>query len=157
LVKADKELLMASSIPIAEGLFTWPSESPRLIGGTCRACGTTTFPRQESCPKCTGQEIEGRLLHPRGTLWTFTVQGFRPKPPYIGPDEFVPYGVGYVELPGEVMVESRLTENRSDHLHIGAQMELAIVPVARDDDGNDIVSFAFSPVAGGTHGQGEEG
>ena len=55
------------------------------------------------------------------------------------------------------MVESRLTENRSDHLHIGAQMELAIVPVARDDDGNDIVSFAFAPVTGGAHGQDEEG
>jgi uncharacterized OB-fold protein len=143
---------MPSTIPIAEGLFTWPSESPRLIGGMCKACGTVTFPRQESCPRCTGQEIEERLLDRTGTLWTFTVQGFRPKPPYSGPEEFVAYGVGYVELPGEVMVECRLTENRPDRLEIGARMELVIVPFRQDEAGDEIVTFAFRPATAGPAG-----
>ena len=47
----------------------------------------------------------------QGTLWTWTVQGFRPKsPPYEGTDEFVPYPVGYVELAGEAKVESLLVD-----------------------------------------------
>jgi uncharacterized OB-fold protein len=48
-------------------------------------------------------------LPDRGTLWTWTVQAFEPKPPYRAPESgFTPYGVGYVDL-GEVIVESRLT------------------------------------------------
>src|ERR1700726_5102051 len=102
---------MSTTMPIAEGLFTWPSDAPRLIGGICKNCGTVTFPRQGSCPYCTGRDIEERLLAPSGTLWTFTVQGFEPKPPYRGPADFEPYGGGYVAFAGEGLVETRLTEN----------------------------------------------
>jgi len=38
--------------PIAKGLFTWPSDEPRLIGSRCTACGVVTFPTQDSCPRC---------------------------------------------------------------------------------------------------------
>lgn len=141
-----------TTIPVADGLFTWPSDEPRLIGGSCRSCGTTTFPRQGSCPRCTSRDIVEQLLDREGLLWTYTIQGFRPKAPYIGPDEFQPYGVGYVELPSQVMVESLLTENDPEQLAIGDAMELVIVPFRRDDDGNDVVTFAFRPV----RGRGEE-
>ena len=136
-------------LPVAEGLFTGPADEPRLIGGRCRSCGTITFPKQGSCPRCTGSEVEEHLLDRRGTLWTFTVQGFPPKPPYAGPEAFTPYGVGYVELAGQVLVESRLTEHDPARLAIGAEMELVIVPFRRDDSGNDVVTFAFRPVTRG--------
>jgi uncharacterized OB-fold protein len=136
------------SLPVAEGLFSWPSDEPRLIGGRCRSCGTITFPKQGSCPRCTGSEVEEHPLDRRGTLWTFTVQGFPPKAPYAGPEPFTPYGVGYVELAGRVLVEARLTENDPARLAIGAEMELVIVPFRRDEDGHDIVTFAFIPVTG---------
>jgi uncharacterized OB-fold protein len=136
-------------IPIAEGLFTWPDDAPRLIGSRCTSCGTTIFPKQQSCPKCAGPDTVEQLLSRSGTLWSYTVQGFRPKSPYNGPDEFEPYGVGYVELPGEVMVEARLTENDPDVLEVGDRMELVVVPFRRDDDGNDVVTFAFKRVAAG--------
>src|ERR1700730_15064548 len=132
-----------TTIPVADGLFTWPSDQPRLIGGSCRSCGTTTFPKQGSCPKCTGRDITEQLLDREGTLWTFTVQGFRPKSPYLGPDEFEPYGVGYVELPGQVMVETRLTENDPNRLEIGAAMELVIIPFRQDEPGNHVLTIAF--------------
>ena len=137
---------MPTTVPVADGLFTWPSPEPRLIGGECRDCGTVTFPKQESCPRCTGWHVDERLLARTGTLWSFTVQGFRPKPPYAGPEPFEPYGVGYVELAGEVIVESRLTEHDPDRLRIGTPMELVVVPFRQDGDGNDVVTFAFRPV-----------
>jgi uncharacterized protein len=138
---------MTGTIPVTDGLFTWPSDEPRLIGSSCQACGTTTFPKQASCPRCTASAMEERLLHRTGTLWSFTVQGFRPKAPYAGPEDFEPYGVGYVELPGQVVVESRLTENEPDKLAIGGVMELTIVPFRHDELGNEIVTFAFRPIA----------
>ncbi len=98
-----------------------------------------TFPAQRSCPRCASVDVEERLLGRTGTLYTWTVQGFRPKPPYAGPEEFEPYGVGYVELPGEVLVESRLTVADPDRLRIGQPVQLVIVPFG------DQVTYAFAP------------
>jgi uncharacterized OB-fold protein len=132
---------------IAEGLFTWPADDPQLIGSTCGQCTTTTFPRQQSCPRCTSTDVSERLLARRGTLWTWTVQGFRPKsPPYEGSEEFVPYPVGYVELAGEAKVESLLVDVPIEDLQIGMEMELVIVPFHSAVTGEDAVTFAFRPV-----------
>jgi uncharacterized OB-fold protein len=55
----------------------------------------------------------------------------------------VPYGVGYVQLGDEVKIETRLTQ--LEGLRIGMEMELVVVPFRTDDDGNEIVAFAFRP------------
>jgi uncharacterized OB-fold protein len=136
--------------PVAEGLFTWPSDDPQLIGSRCVTCGVVSFPAQESCPSCTGTSVERHLLHRSGTLWTWTVQGFRPKsPPYEGPVEFDPYPVGYVELPGEVKVETLLVDVTPTQLQIGMAMELAIVPFRSSVTDEPLVTFAFRPVRSG--------
>jgi uncharacterized OB-fold protein len=133
--------------PVAEGLFTWPDDEPRLIGSRCEACGVVTFPEQDSCPACTGTAVVRHLLSRTGTLWTWTVQGFRPKsPPYEGPVEFEPYPVGYVELPGEVKVETLLVDTTPEQLRIGMEMELAIVPFASSVSDEPMVTYAFRPV-----------
>ena len=136
-------------VPVAERLFTWPSESPQLIGSRCGACGIVTFPSQDSCPRCASTDMREQLLARRGRLWAWTTQHFPPpSPPYSGAtgDAFVPFGIGYVELPGEVKVEARLTEADPERLTEGMEMELVIVPFRTDDQGNEVVTFAFRPV-----------
>ena len=134
-------------VPIDEGLFAGGMEAPRLRGSRCSACGETTFPAQKGCPSCTAQGCEEVELSSRGTLWTYTIQRFPPPPPYAGETEgFVPYAVGYIELPEGVRVEARLTESDTRRLSIGMEMELAVEPFAVDDDGREIVTFAFAPV-----------
>jgi uncharacterized OB-fold protein len=102
------------------------------------------------------------LLPRRGRLWSWTIQGFLPKsPPYAGretPQDFVPYGVGYVQLDldgadGGVIVEARLTENDPDRLTIGMPVELVVIPFTTDDDGTEVVTFAFAPVEEGAAGE----
>jgi uncharacterized OB-fold protein len=140
-------------VPVAKGVFTWPSDEPRLIGSRCAACGIVTFPAQDSCPRCAAPEMKEHLLSRRGRLWAWTTQEFPPPaPPYAGPTgaAFVPYGVGYVELAGEVRVETRLT--KTDGLAIGIDMELVLVPFRTDADGNEVVTFAFRPVDGAGFG-----
>ena len=136
-------------VPVAEGLFTWPSDDPQLIGSQCTACGIVTFPQQDSCPRCASTEMTEHLLPRQGRLWAWTTQDFAPpSPPYSGPtgDAFVPFGVGYVVLPDEVKVETRLTEADPQALAQGMEMELVLVPFRTDDDGNEVVTFAFRPV-----------
>ena len=109
------------------------------------------FPVQSGCPKCTGDKTEQVFLGRRCTLWTWTVQGFPPKaPPYAGdvdPKTFKAFGVGYVELPGQIKVEARLTEADPEKLKIGMEMEMVIVQLSTDASGNEVVTFAFAPVA----------
>ena len=91
--------------------------------------------------------MEAVRLATKGTLWTWTIQGFPPKaPPFAGCAEpFTPFGVGYVELAGQVRVEARLTESDAKCLTIGMEMELVTEPLFVDDDGNQVVTFAFRP------------
>ena len=139
-----------TQVPVAEGIFTFPAAEPQLIGAKCRACGIVTFPAQDSCPRCASTDMAEHLLARRGRLWAWTTQDFPPPaPPYSGPTgkDFVPFGVGYVELPGEVKVETRLTSADPARLTSGMEMELVLVPFRTDADGNEVVTFAFRPVA----------
>ncbi|MER6957221.1 MULTISPECIES: OB-fold domain-containing protein [unclassified Streptomyces] len=135
--------------PVAEGLFTWPptaSAPVRLIGSECADCGLVSFPAAPDCVRCASPESRRRLLADHGTLWTYTTQDFRPpSPPYDGPEAFEPYAVGYIELPGELLVEARLTESDPQKLRIGQPMRLTLVPYTVQDDGTEVVTFAFAP------------
>ena len=95
--------------PISEGIFTGPPDAPRLIGSRCGSCGIVAFPSQDACPRCASTGMAEHPLARRGRLWAWTTQEVPPpSPPYTGPtgDDFVPFGVGYVELGGEVRVET---------------------------------------------------
>jgi uncharacterized protein len=138
---------MTRFVPVAEGLISGTAQAPELVGSQCRRCETVTFPRQASCPRCTSVDVAERRLARRGTLWTWTVQAFPPKsPPYAAdPAAFEPYGVGYVELPGEVRVEAILTEADPARLRIGMPMELTLVPAP---GAGERMTFAFRPLEG---------
>ena len=141
---------MSERIPIAEGLFTWPSDNPALLGSRCNSCGVATFPAAQSCMACSGQDVSVEELPRRGTLWTWTVQRFMPKAPYHSnetPETFRPYGVGYLELPGGVRVEGRLTESDPEKIQIGMEMDVVFDTWRTEDNGDEIISFFFQPVA----------
>ena len=138
---------MSSQVAIDERLFSWPSDDPHLLGSRCAECDVVTFPTQGSCPRCNSEAMTTVELPDRGTLWTYTTQGFRPKGPpeggYLGDDTeetFRPYAIGYVELPGHCKVESRLV---GEEFTIGMDMELVIVPFRKDEQGNEVMTFAF--------------
>ena len=127
-------------------LIAGTEQKPRLVGSACERCGTVTFPRQSSCPRCTSEDVHRHELATRGALWTWTIQCFPPKaPPYLegGVEEFEPYGVGYIELPGEVRVEARLTESNPERLRIGMPMELTLIPVP---GASEKLTFGFRPL-----------
>ncbi|HTI73539.1 MAG TPA: OB-fold domain-containing protein [Mycobacterium sp.] len=143
---------VSQQIALAPEISTWPDENPQLIGSTCGKCGATAFPVQKRCPKCSVGEMSEVLLPRRGTLVAWTTQGFPPGAPYKGPTgkDFVPFGVGLVQLGLEqeavIRVEGRLTENDPAKLQFGQQVELTMVPFTTDEEGNEVITFAFQPV-----------
>lgn len=138
------EAVSAARVVTADVLRSTP-EGPRLIGSSCAGCGAVTFPAQASCPRCTGTDTAEHLLRSTGPLWSFTVQGFAPKSPYLAADgPPAPFGVGYVDL-GEVIVESRLVACSPDELRIGMAMELVVVPFHTSESGEQQLTYAFAP------------
>lgn len=113
---------------------------PRLLGARRRADGKLHFP----CPPNLDPAEWGiEELPVNGTLWSFTVQRFRLKsPPYAGPEAFTPYAVGYIELPGAIIIESRIVRVPFERLRIGMSMRLATEPIALS--GEVRISFAFT-------------
>lgn len=104
---------------LAPEVSTWPREDAQLIGARCGACGATTWPKQDRCPRCSGPDMTELLLPRHGTLVAWTTQGFLPKQPYAGgetAETFTPFGVGLVQLGDDVRVEARLTESDPDKL-----------------------------------------
>ena len=136
---------------LAPEISTWPDENAQLIGSRCGDCGATTFPVQQRCPRCSLGNMSEVLLPRRGSLVAWTTQGFPPGAPYAGPTgkEFVPFGVGLVQLGEVIRVEGRLTENDPAKLQFGQEVELTFIPLTTDEDGEEILTFAFEPVATG--------
>lgn len=134
---------------IAPHLLRLDGTRPVLFGSRCRACGELYFPAARGCTRCCGTQFEAVDLGHRGRLWSWTVQGFCPKPPYDGAATeagFRPYGVGYVEMDGGIKVESRLTLADPARLRIGMAMALTLEPYRADADGTPVHTYAFRPV-----------
>jgi uncharacterized OB-fold protein len=133
---------------LAPEISTWPDADPQLIGSKCGSCGATAFPAQPRCPRCSVGEMSELPLPRRGTLVAWTTQGFPPGAPYKGPvgKDFVPFGVGLVQLDDVIRVEGRLTENDPAKLEFGMEVELTMVTFATDAEGNELVTFAFQPM-----------
>jgi uncharacterized OB-fold protein len=133
-------------VPIAPGLFEWLEDGAHLLGSRCTACGEVKFPASSFCPQCCRETTVNVPLSQRGRLHSFTVQRFKPPPPYKGPETFEPFGVGVIELPEGLLVTSVLEESDPAKLTVGLEMQLIITKFFEDDEGRDVVSYKFKPL-----------
>ncbi|WP_426163585.1 Zn-ribbon domain-containing OB-fold protein [Sandarakinorhabdus sp. DWP1-3-1] len=133
------------TVQVADNLFTGEGEATRLLAGRRHGDGKLLFPFPS------GPEAENYALvelAPEGTLWSWTVQRFRPKSPYDGrggEHDFLPYAVGYIELPGELIVESRIVVDRFESLKIGLPMRITTEAYTENAAGEPVLTYAFTP------------
>jgi uncharacterized OB-fold protein len=76
-------------------------DGPRLVGSTCSACATTSWPPAVRCHSC-WEPVESLTLSDTGKLYAFT------RVHVASPGTKVPYVVGYVDLPEGVRVFTKL-------------------------------------------------
>jgi uncharacterized OB-fold protein len=84
----------------------------------------------------------------RGTLVTWTTQGFLPHPGFAGgqtAETFEPFAMGLVQLGDVIKVEGRLTESDPSKLNFGMEVELTFIPFFVDEDGSEVMTYAFTP------------
>lgn len=132
---------------IAPDLVENSPTGTRIVAGRRKLDERLVFPLSIASD---GGEFERVLLSPRGRLWSWTVQRFKPKaPPYQGPDEdpFKPFLVGFVEFPEGVIVEGRIDAKvDKDEMIIGMPMETTVMPAFTDASGETIYVHAFRVV-----------
>ncbi len=135
-------------VPVAQDLFRAEGDQARLIGTRCTSCGTHYFPKSLSCrnPQCRDKKIEDVLLGPRGTLYSYTLQAYRP-PALFRMEHWAPYMIGQVELPEGLRVMGMLTGCDNNEVRIGMDVELTVEPLYTNEEGREVMTYKFRPVA----------
>ncbi|WP_009480554.1 Zn-ribbon domain-containing OB-fold protein [Rhodococcus sp. JVH1] len=117
-------------------------EGPHLLGATCTTCGSIFFPPQIGfCrnPACDGENFDRTPLSRSGTVWSFTVNHYKPPAPYVSPEPFTPYTVVAVELHTEGMVVLGQLSPDSPRIAVGDRVHLVSEVLVRTDDEEQLV------------------
>jgi len=137
-------------IPVRDDFFTSPLEpleQVRLKGTKCRTCGEVFLGKNIACLNCQSSEMEEVILSRQGKLYGYTIIRNRPPGDYKGQDNpFVPFATGLVELPEGLIILSRLTQCDLDSLNSGMDMKLTIEKLYEDEQGNEVLTYAFKPL-----------
>lgn len=141
--------MSVQQVPAVEGWFTG-GEEPALIGARGAESGSYFFPTAVAVsanPRAPFEEREEVLLSRRGTVWSYTTNYYKPPPPYVAPDPFVPYTVVAVELERERIVVLGLLAADADPaaLRVGLGVELTLRTLYADDEGEHTV-WSWRPV-----------
>ena len=139
-------------IPIEEGLFYIPDsseEKPYLIGSRCTLCGVVIFPKVSVCSHCGKKDITEEIhLDGKGTIDTFCIvqsalPGFKS-----------PSAQAFINLNAGPRVWGIITDygQSEEDLAIGMDVELVIVKVREDAEGNEIMSYQFRPLGDAAKG-----
>ncbi len=136
-----------TKVPAIEGLFSWPSEDPRIVASRCKKCGTVAFPKIPLCnnPDCEKdpENVEEIQLNKKGRIFTYTYQLYEPPAPFrIEP--FEQYGIAMVDFPEGIRVLGMCTG--SPQLEIDMEVETTVGKLYEDDE-NEYITYMFKPVA----------
>lgn len=126
--------------PIKGGLFSWPSEAPRLLASRCSKCETVAFPAAEYCPSCTQGGMAEIELSSSGKLVSFSSVLSSP-PEYKGE---TPYGVGIVAFPEGVRIIGLLSTADLASLRPGMDVAVVVEEIYQENS-YSVVSYRFRP------------
>ena len=126
-----------------DGVVREKTDGPVLLANRCAACDQVYFPKVEFCPRCLSERLEERELSRRGRLHAYTVTRVpmeRFDPPH-------PHGI--VLLPDDrVSILTPLVLEEGEELQSGAEMEVVVAPLWRDDDGAEVFGYKFRKCGG---------
>ena len=132
-------------VPIVEGLFTWPSDRPQLIGSKCSVCGSVQFPKSNVCdnPDCDHSKPPDEiLLSTEGTLYSYTIHQYDLREPFSY--HKAPYAIGAIELSEGVNVVARLATTEGERLKIDMRMGFKVGKLYEDEEAIYLTYF-FEP------------
>jgi uncharacterized OB-fold protein len=113
-----------------------------LIGSKCKSCGEYFHPKRAICANCYSQDQEEVALSTEGKILTYTVV----RTSYPGSLFTPPFVTAQIELPERVIALSAVTNIDVDKIKIGTSVNLYFLKAGEDEEGNDIMMYAFRPI-----------
>jgi uncharacterized OB-fold protein len=145
-MKKERTNLEENEVLIRKGIFIFPEnekDTPRLIGGKCKACGDVVFPKRVLCDMCGSDEpMEEALIGEKGVLDTYTVV----RVGYPGYD--LPYMIAVVTLPEgkDLQVLAQLEDCEPEEVRIGMPLALTTGKIKTDlSTGKDVIAYKYRP------------
>ena len=134
--------------PALPDLFAWADGELRIMSAYCRSCGTYFFPASHAQHRsgCSREGVENVLLSNKGKLATYTVQHYMCPPPFKIHGDITPYGLGMVEFPEGISICGLIMETDLSALKIGLPMETIPYTLYQDEEGGDVITWAFRQV-----------
>jgi len=144
--KKNTENTEKEKVPALPDLFTWAEDGVRLVSAKCNSCGTYFFPayHAQHRPGCSREGVENVLLSKVGKLASYTVQYYMPPPPFKTQGDITPYPIGLVEFPEGIQVAGIVVGCELDKLKVGLDVETTTFTLYQDDEGRDVVTWAFA-------------
>jgi len=132
-------------VPALPDLFDFAGDSVRIRSARCSSCGTYFFPESHAQHRsgCSREGVEKVLLSNRGKLASWTIEHYMCPPPFKTAANIAPYGIGLVEFPEGIQVAGLIMESSLDALEIGQEVETVTYTLYRNDEGQDVVTWAF--------------
>jgi uncharacterized protein len=144
----NDEKQMEKRVPALPDLFAIIGGGVNLTSAKCASCGTFFFPgyHEQHRPGCTRQGIQKVSLSREGRLSSYTIQYYMPPPPFKTEKDITPYIIGLVEFSEGIQVAGIVVGCPADQLKTGMEMETTTFTLYQNDEGQDIVTWAFQPI-----------
>lgn len=141
----EKSEAQETRVPALPDLFDFAGDSVRIRSARCNSCGTHFFPESHAQhrPGCSREGVEKVLLGNRGKLASWTIEHYMCPPPFKTTGNIAPYGIALVEFPEGIQVAGLIMESNLDALRIGQEVETITYTLYRNDEGQDVVTWAF--------------
>jgi len=135
-------------VPALPGLFIISEGGVNLMSAKCGSCGTFFFPayHEQHRPGCTRQGVEKVSLSRQGRLSSYTIQYYMPPPPFKTEKDITPYIIGLVEFSEGIQIPGIVVGCPTDRLRTGMEVETTAFRLYRNEEGQDVVTWAFQPV-----------
>jgi uncharacterized OB-fold protein len=130
---------MSARVPVVEYLALDPE--PHLVAQECTSCGARFYGRRNACAACGHTEFEAKPAPGTGTLESFTIV-HRGAPKKIGP-----FVAAVVRLDDNSYIKANLlgVAPEPEAITLGAPVQMTTFVAGTDDDGNEAVSFGYTP------------
>lgn len=131
-------------IPIKDDLFRVPTNGDpgSLIGTKCKDCGEVFHPKRYVCLNCYSENLEQIDLSKSGKIFTYTIT----RVSYPGSPVTAPFVTARILMPENVHVLTHITDIDIENVKIGSEVELYFWKSGEDEEGNEIMAYAFKPV-----------
>lgn len=114
-----------------------------VVGNKCKNCGTISFPKNDLCVFCLGEEMEEVKINTEGELYSYTITR-------RAVDRWTPpHAIGMIRIPEQQvsLLAPLVMDGSDDSFTVGEKMEM-IIDRYWEEDGEEVIGYKYRKLGG---------